>query len=238
LISTYLIVVTTSYVIGSIPFGYILVKVFRKQDIRESGSGNIGATNVARSGAKGLALATLFLDVAKGWVPVIATKAYLSVRLPEELARANGGTWLIHAGFRGPYGELILIAALAAVVGHCFSVWLRFRGGKGVATGLGAFLALAPQVVLLSVGIFVLAFAVSRYVSLSSIIAAASFPIGLLVLKRGVEFSASNWILLLLPPLIIIGKHHENIRRLFNGTEHRVGSTKVPADPVRVEKNT
>src|SRR3569833_1494024 len=111
--------VVIAYLLGSIPFGYLLVRVFRKEDIREKGSGNIGATNVLRSGAKGLGLATLLLDLLKGLAAVMLAR-YL----------ANGNY------------DIAIAAAVAAVLGHVFPVWLGFRGGKGVATALGAFLAL------------------------------------------------------------------------------------------------
>src|SRR5664279_4462323 len=111
--------ISIAYLLGSIPFGYLLVRVFRKEDIRKQGSGNIGATNVARSGAKGLGLATLLLDLGKG---------YAAVKIAQYIAP-------------GMY-DVAVAAAVAAVVGHVFPVWLKFRGGKGVATALGVFLAL------------------------------------------------------------------------------------------------
>src|SRR5947208_9012303 len=110
---TYITIAAVSYLLGSIPFGYILVRLFMKQDIRATGSGNIGATNVARSGAKGLAIATLLLDAGKGWLAV---------------------TWLVVLRLGWDYPMAAAIAALFAILGHCFPVWLRFRGGKGVAT--------------------------------------------------------------------------------------------------------
>src|SRR6478609_3728897 len=122
----YLIVAVVAYLLGSIPFGYLLVRIFRGEDIRQTGSGNIGATNVARSGAKGLGILTLVLDVLKGFVAVV---------IAQHIARRYG--------FPQGY-DIAAAAALAAVVGHCFPVWLGFRGGKGVATALGVFLALVP----------------------------------------------------------------------------------------------
>src|SRR3954470_1775022 len=115
---TYIIVAAVSYLLGSIPFGYILVKLFLKQDIRATGSGNIGATNVARSGAKGLAIATLLLDAAKGFAAVLLTLVTFAY------AAAHDGQWAL---------TLAAFAGLCAVLGHMFPVWLRFRGGKGVA---------------------------------------------------------------------------------------------------------
>src|ERR1700712_2853231 len=108
----WLISISLAYLLGSIPFGYLLVRIFRKEDIRASGSGNIGATNVARSGAKGLGIATLLLDLSKAYVAVIIARHF------------------------GNY-DLEVAAAIAAILGHCFPVWLRFRGGKGVASALG-----------------------------------------------------------------------------------------------------
>src|SRR5579872_3291161 len=167
----YLIIAPSAYLLGSIPSGYVLVKAFRHQDIREYGSGNIGATNVARSGAKGLGILTLLLDTSKGVAAVM-------------LAR-----WLasyMHLTSRDA-SRLLALSAVLAMIGHIFPVWLGFRGGKGVATGLGVSFALAPLAALASLGIFALIFALSRYVSLSSIIAASSLPVLAYVIYRGLD---------------------------------------------------
>src|SRR5215475_12127454 len=205
----YLIVAVIAYLLGSIPFGYILVKTFRKQDIRASGSGNIGATNVVRSGAKGLGILTLILDALKGYVAVV---------IAQHIA--------------APYGlpqsyEIAVCAAVAAVLGHCFPVWLRFHGGKGVATALGVFLALAPLTVLYLLAIFVVIVYFTRYVSLGSIVAATLFPV--FALPHAPARTPIVVIGYILIPLIVILKHHQNIRRLLSGTEHRFGAPKVTA---------
>src|SRR4051794_13365342 len=142
--TTYFIIAAVSYLLGSIPFGYILVKLFLKQDIRATGSGNIGATNVARSGARGLAIATLVLDAAKG---------FISVGIVLGTIETYSQDWTFAA-----------LAALCSIVGHMFPVWLRFKGGKGVATGVGGFLGLAPASIGISLILFVAVVAVSRYV--------------------------------------------------------------------------
>jgi acyl phosphate:glycerol-3-phosphate acyltransferase len=201
-----LIIVVISYLMGSIPFGYILVRIFRRQDIRQSGSGNIGATNVARASPL-LGIVTLVLDAAKGSVSVMA-----ALILSRSLAFGPL-----------PRSEVALraaIAALFAVLGHLFPVWLKFRGGKGVATGLGAFTVLAPKSTLLAVAIFLIVVALFRYVSLGSIVAVAMFPLlaWLLCDYRGEPevlacMSAAS--------VMIVLKHHENIRRLLGGTERR-----------------
>src|SRR5258708_5990699 len=146
--------ISIAYLLGSIPFGYLLVRIFRNQDIRTQGSGNIGATNVARSGAKGLGLATLLLDMGK---------AAAGVLIAERLAP-------------GQY-DVAVAAAVAAILGHVFPVWLKFRGGKGVASALGVFLALTWPAGLATFGVFLVVFALTRYVSLASIVAAAAFPL-------------------------------------------------------------
>jgi glycerol-3-phosphate acyltransferase PlsY len=204
----WLLTLALAYLLGSIPFGYLLVRIFRKEDVRDTGSGNIGATNVARAGGKGLGLLTLLLDALKGYVAVIiaAHLAPNTVHCPSTLAAA---------------------AAVAAVVGHVFPMWLRFHGGKGIATALGVFLALVPLVALAAVGVFALIVATTRLVSLGSILAAVSIP--LLALLLVPHRSAALLAGLSLISLLSIIKHHANIVRLLHGTESRFGS-KVNAD--------
>jgi glycerol-3-phosphate acyltransferase PlsY len=210
MLRTLLIIAVLSYLLGSIPFGYLLVRIFRGEDVRQSGSGNIGATNVARKSPV-LGVMTLLLDALKG-----TTAALLAYYL-----------W-IQMGFRtGVFDVLpfepVSVAALFAVIGHMFPVWLKLRGGKGVATGLGSFAFIAPQAVLIAVGIFIATVAIFRYVSLGSILAVASFPF----LVYGIYAWGHNPIVLTLitvTSLLIIVKHHENIRRLLTGTESRIGA--------------
>ncbi|HEY3706924.1 MAG TPA: glycerol-3-phosphate 1-O-acyltransferase PlsY [Terracidiphilus sp.] len=198
-----------AYLFGSIPTGYLLVRFFRKQDIRTVGSGNIGATNVMRSGGKGLGAATFVLDVVKGSAAVWLAGWLLAPMLP---------TW--------PVRNVESLAALCAVLGHMFPVWLRFRGGKGVATGFGVFLVAAPLAALAAITLFALVLTLTRYVSLASILGAASFPVFAWFTVRGprpaffiaVQFTVA---------LLIILKHHPNIRRLLSGTEHRFGAPKA-----------
>jgi|SRR5450432_1505373 acyl phosphate:glycerol-3-phosphate acyltransferase len=181
------------YFLGSIPFGYLLVKGFRGADVRTTGSGNIGATNVART-APLLGIATLALDALKG-----AAAVFVVSRI-----------------FRGE-SILPFVAALAAVTGHIFPAWLRFRGGKGVATGLGSFLLLTPKAILVTLAIFVTLAAVFRLVALASIVAAACLP--LLALLFG-ENGTPVFLMAAASPLIIL-KHHQNIGRMLRGAEPR-----------------
>jgi glycerol-3-phosphate acyltransferase PlsY len=200
----WLISIPLAYLLGSIPFGYLLVKTFRNQDIRATGSGNIGATNVARSGAKGLGIATLLLDLGK---------ALAAVKIAQYLAPGNY--------------DLAVAAAIAAILGHIFPIWLGFKGGKGVASALGVFIALTWPSALCVFIIFAIVFALSRYVSLASIIAAATFPLFafyFVPIRTPVVITG-----LLFIPLLIIVKHHQNIRRLLSGTESRFGSRKAVA---------
>ena len=212
----YLIVATVSYLLGSIPFGYVLVRVFRGQDIRLSGSGNIGATNVARSGARSLGAATLLLDAAKG---------VLAVAFAWWLGRTsynvcwNDITYVTSPCV--PTLRLMALGAVSGVVGHIFPIWLKFKGGKGVATALGVFALLFPKAVLISLGIFIVALAVSRYVSLGSVLAALAFPISAYFLYR------PEWPSLLFTTAVsvaVIVKHQQNIRRLLAGNENRLGA--------------
>jgi acyl phosphate:glycerol-3-phosphate acyltransferase len=191
-----LLTATYSYLLGSIPFGYILVRVFRGSDVRETGSGNIGATNVART-SPALGLLTLALDGIKGMAAVWLTQALC------------------------PGQPLLLgVAALSAIVGHVFPVWLKFRGGKGVATALGSFGFLFPKTILVIIGIFLAIFLLFRQVSLASIVGLAFLPIlawrlsppSTMPAMVGLTAAAS---------LLIVAKHHENIRRLLNHTEPR-----------------
>lgn len=188
-----LITALISYLLGSVPFGYLLVRFFHGADIRKTGSGNIGATNVART-SPGLGLLTLVLDAAKGLAAVV-----LAREMFPEMA------------------ILDFLAAMAAVCGHIFPLWLKFRGGKGVATGLGSFVLLMPKSILAALGIFVLLVASFRYVALGSIVAAASLPLLGLILaetQSGVAVA-----LVASACLLIILKHHQNIRRILSGTE-------------------
>jgi glycerol-3-phosphate acyltransferase PlsY len=218
---TYILVAVVAYLLGSIPFGYILVRLFRKQDVRTIGSGNIGATNVARSGAKGLGIATLILDVAKGYTAVwLAERLFVSPGFegtPEDLQRR------IH------YEAIVVaLAAICAILGHMFPIWLKFKGGKGVATGVGVFLALAPIAVGIVLVIFIAVVWFSRYVSLGSIVATAAFPILAWLLYRNSE-SPVIFLAAAIAAILIIARHHQNIRRLLSGTEHRLGEKKQGA---------
>jgi glycerol-3-phosphate acyltransferase PlsY len=190
--------ISIAYLLGSIPFGYLLVRIFRNEDIRAQGSGNIGATNVARSGAKGLGLATLVLD---------AGKAYLAVMIAKHIAP-------------GMY-DVAVAAAIAAILGHVFPVWLKFRGGKGVASALGVFLALTWPSGVAILLVFLVVFALTRYVSLASIVGAATFPLfGFYFVRLWTPMVVFGFLFI---PALIVVKHHENIRRLMSGTESRFG---------------
>jgi glycerol-3-phosphate acyltransferase PlsY len=202
-------IVVLAYLLGSVPVGYLLVRVFCKQDIRSVGSGNIGATNVLRAGGKGLGAATFVLDVVKGAAAVLLG-AFLAAPLMPGVPQRN----------------VEALAALCAVAGHMFPIWLGFKGGKGVATGFGVFLVAAPLAALASITLFTIVFALTRYVSLASILGAASFPIFAWFTVSGPRpafFIAVQCIV----ALLIIVKHHPNIRRLLAGTEHRFGTPKT-----------
>ena len=195
------LILALSYLLGSIPFGYLLVRIFHGEDVRRSGSGNIGATNVSRK-SPALGAMTLILDAAKGFV---------AVQLASTISRL-------------PHGEIHLQRAMAAaclfaIIGHMFPFWLGFHGGKGVATALGGFLRFAPQAVLVAVIIFIVVVLLSRRISLGSIVTAALFPSTVWALK----LSNDPGVLALigLAALLIIARHYENIRRLLSGEEPR-----------------
>ena len=210
--STYIPIAAIAYLLGSIPFGYILVRLFHGEDVRQTGSGNIGATNVARK-APVLGIATLILDASKG---------YAAVAMAQGFAR-SGWNYLVqpapaHYGISPMLAAAI--AAVAAILGHVFPVWLKFKGGKGVATGVGSFLALAPKAVLLVLVIFAVLVAAFRYISLGSIVATAAFPLFAWLFYRG-QSSPAVFAAMIAASALIIVKHHQNIRRLLAGTEHR-----------------
>jgi acyl phosphate:glycerol-3-phosphate acyltransferase len=206
-LSLYLIVVSVAYLLGSIPFGFLLVLLVRKEDIRAKGSGNIGATNVLRSGAKGLGILTFVLDGSKG---------YAAVAVAEFLTRNAGPAVLQNAA---------LLAGLFAILGHMFPAWLRFKGGKGVATAFGVFLALCPLAALSAFVLWLAVVALTRYVSLASILAAVVLPFLTLWLSPA-NYSYAFRPLVFACCWVVIVKHRENILRLLHGTEHRFGASR------------
>jgi glycerol-3-phosphate acyltransferase PlsY len=188
------------YLLGSIPFGVILTRLAGTGDVRTIGSGNIGATNVLRTGRKGLAAATLIGDALKGAVAVLALTA-----------------------LHDPYAPLA--AGLGAFIGHLFPVWLKFKGGKGVATYIGILFALAWPVGLLFCVVWLAIAATTRYSSLAGLIASAGTPVALLY--GGWQPAALLFVLL---TVVLWVRHHENIARLLGGTESKIGG-KAPAPP-------
>jgi acyl phosphate:glycerol-3-phosphate acyltransferase len=192
-----LLTVAFSYLLGSIPFGYLLIRMFHGEDIRQTGSGNIGATNVSRT-SPALGAVTLVLDALKGLAAVAITRTLFP-----------GQVWLA------------MLAALCSILGHAFPLWLKFRGGKGVATGLGSFVLITPKAILVAVAVFVAIVSVLRYVSLGSLIAVSLLPLLAWMLDG---YRDTPWMIapIAVASLLIIGKHHENIRRLLNGTENKL----------------
>ena len=215
------IAAVVSYLLGSIPFGYILVRVFRGEDVRSTGSGNIGATNVARTGSKGLAIATLALDALKGYAAV-RFSIWLAGRYPLQTSAA--GTIYDQTEHGISANGILLVAAVAAfcaVLGHVFTIWLHFKGGKGVATAVGAFGALAPLATVLVLGVFAVLVALTRHVSLGSIAGAAAFPFFVWWLYPAARSNGPILLLICMASLLIIIRHRDNIRRLLAGTENR-----------------
>ena len=186
----YLIVGIASYLMGSIPFGFILTKIFLKKDIRDIGSGNIGATNALRTGNKLIGYSTLILDVAKAIIPVIFVKIN--------------------------YPDLIYIASLSAFLGHVFPVWLKFKGGKGVATYVGILFSISFLLGIVFVASWGIIFLMFRYSSLSSIIGSISIPIYILITDQ-----ISNAIFFSIMFVLIFFTHRENIKRLKNKEESK-----------------
>lgn len=202
-----LIIAGSSYLLGSIPFGYLLVRTVRGEDVRRTGSGNIGATNVSRK-SPALGALTLVLDALKGAVTV-SIAHIISNRSPDSSLHISG--------------ILAAEAALFAVLGHMFPLWLKFRGGKGVATALGGFGMIAPKAVVFAAGIFILLVILFRFISLASIVTAVIFP-ALIWRTQGYGKSAVSLLLISLACVLIVIRHYENLQRLLAGAEHRLGS--------------
>ena len=177
-----------SYLMGSIPFGYILTKIFLKKDIREIGSGNIGATNALRTGNKGIGYLTLILDILKAVVPVVYVKIF--------------------------YQDFLYLASLSAFLGHVFPIWLKFKGGKGVATYVGILFAINTYFGIVFTISWIVTFFISKFSSLSSLIGAASIPIYLLILT---QFNQAIFFAIMF--ILIFFTHRENIKRLKNKEE-------------------
>jgi glycerol-3-phosphate acyltransferase PlsY len=186
------------YLLGSIPFGLLLTRIFGLGDIRGIGSGNIGATNVLRTGRKGLAAATLVLDGLKGAAAVLIAQASLYDQ------------------------DTALLAGLAAVLGHLFPIWLRFKGGKGVATGLGVLVAAAWPIGLAACAVWLLVAGLARISSLASLAAFSFAPFAALVLEEFGVVKLSFTI-----AVLVFVRHQANIRRLLAGTEPRIGGGKT-----------
>lgn len=192
-----LVIVTLAYLIGSIPFGYLIVKLTSGGDVRQTGSGGTGATNVSRRAGKAAGVLTLLLDAEKGAVAVLLAM------------------WLSE-------GWVVALAAVAVIVGHIFPVWLGFRGGKGVAAAVGVFLIVAPFALLCAGVVFVAVVSLTRYVSLASLSAAASIPVFLWLQKLLIQPRAeikAPLIAAVVTALLIIFAHRGNIARLIKGTE-------------------
>ena len=215
-----LIIAVLSYLLGSIPFGYLLVRIFRGQDVRQTGSGNIGATNVARTGSKGLAIATLLLDALKGyaavkiavWLGGLYSAQEAPLVLSGQESQLMGGQTIF---------LLAALAAFCAILGHMFTIWLHFRGGKGVATAVGAFAALAPLAIVVALVLFIVVVALTHYISLGSMVSAVAFPLLAWWLSPADRKTLPIILLIAASSLLIVIRHKDNIQRLFAGTEHR-----------------
>jgi len=200
-----LLAIVIGYLVGSIPFGYLIVRATGEGDVRKTGSGGTGATNVSRRAGKLAGIATLILDALKGAIAVLIARVLLS----GSAATSNAKWW-------------VAAAAVAAIVGHIFSVWLGFRGGKGVATGAGVFFMFAPFALLCAGVVFAAVVLITRYVSLASLTAAVSIPLFLWLQKLVVQPAADvkpAMAAAVLGALLIAFAHRENIQRLLRGTE-------------------
>lgn len=204
-----------AYLIGSIPFSFLVVKMVAGKDVRQHGSRNVGATNVARTAGRVPGIVALLLDIAKGYAAVV---------LARWLAARPG--WPFQPGLE-PWQSRefwVALAGLVAVLAHMFPVWLRFHGGKGVATAAGVFFALDPVVIAGAILVFAIVLLIFRYVSLASMVSAASIPL----FFRYLVPAASFWHIVISGAiaLAVIMKHHTNIARLAQGTERKLGQKK------------
>jgi acyl phosphate:glycerol-3-phosphate acyltransferase len=199
-----LLAIIAGYLLGSIPFGLLLTRAAGLGDVRAIGSGNIGATNVLRTGNKGLAAATLFLDALKGAAAV----------------------WFAKLGFFGqiPAIDIGFFAGFGALLGHVFPVWLGFKGGKGIATYIGMLFGLFWPFAAIFCGIWIVVAMLTRISSLSALVAVVLTPLAIWLMDRsGVVDQPGLAVLLLTPSLLLIWKHETNIRRLLKGEEPRIG---------------
>jgi acyl phosphate:glycerol-3-phosphate acyltransferase len=218
-----------AYLIGSIPTGLWLGQVSRGIDIRQHGSGNLGATNVVRVLGPGYGALTFIIDALKGWIPVIVCRGLMQTPVFATMTNCISSTTnpapcgIALTPFDLYYAPALI--GMATILGHIFSVFVEFRGGKGVATSAGVFAALMPRVFIAAFAVFLLMLACTRYVSLSSIIAAVTLAVA-------AYFMAPNPFLRVMTALVslmVIWLHRANIRRLLNGTEPRLGASKAGA---------
>lgn len=190
------LILLLSYLLGSISFGYLAGRFFRGIDIRDFGSGNTGSTNILRTLGTGPAIIVLLLDAGKGWVAVYLAHTFTGVPL------------------------VAMLAGIAVVVGHNWPVFYGFRGGRGIATSIGVIAGLAPLVILIAGITGVAVIAVTRYVSLGSVIGSILIPVLMVVLNEPIEYQAFGFVL----SILAVWRHRENIVRLLNGTENKFGS--------------
>lgn len=210
-----LALIALAYLVGSIPFSFLIARAFSGKDVRREGSGNVGATNVARTAGRGAGVLALALDLVKGYVSVVIARAIV-----------DQAAWPFEAGVQ-PWESRemwIALAGLIAVLAHMFPVWLRFHGGKGVATAAGVILALDARVLAASVIVFAIVVLLSRMVSLGSIVTAATIPLLFQFIGQGTPYWRT--VISIGIALAVILKHHSNIARLAGGTERKLGRKK------------
>ena len=212
-----------AFLVGGIPFGYLVGRGLLKDDIRKHGSGNIGATNVTRLLGWKWGFVVLFLDALKGLLPTLATKLFLQDRGSDEMANLGA-----------------ILAGICCILGHMYPIWLKMRGGKGVATALGVILVIAPQASGVALATFLIVFGASRIVGLASIVSVTSFAIAQLTFMGQDVFMFGQLPLTLFStiiPALIVWKHRSNIRRMWQGDEQQMkaGSESRESTPDSVE---